>query len=122
MLEAKCVTCGNTKEYHPYKLNCNSCNAPRARNKNYKEKYNISLEDYEDMLIEQLGVCAICNKRETVQDHRTNKARRLAVDHCHKTGKVRGLLCSSCNLILGKAHDDISILSKAITYLSKYNE
>lgn len=80
------------------------------RDKEYKKKYGISLEEYEILLNSQNGVCAICGNL-----NKTDK--RLAVDHDHKTGKVRGLLCSSCNILLGNAQDNIIILKTMIKYL-----
>jgi len=82
-------------------------------NRAYKLKYSygISEEDYDAMLSYQNGVCAIC-------DGVNPSGRRLAVDHCHTTGKVRGLLCSKCNTLLGHAGDDVDILTKSISYLA----
>ncbi len=76
-----------------------------------KRKYNLTPEQYLTMLKNQNGVCAICGKQE--------KNRRLAVDHCHKTGKIRGLLCALCNTAIGKFNDDVNLLTKAIKYLKK---
>lgn len=78
-----------------------------------KKKYNISLEDYYKILDEQNNVCAICKK------YNENSKHMLAVDHCHKTGKVRGLLCSHCNTGLGQFKDDTELLQLAINYLNK---
>lgn len=75
------------------------------------QKYGITQEDYQRMLDSQSNVCAICGGYETWEHS------RLCVDHCHKTGKVRGLLCSRCNKALGGFWDDTAILSKAIDYL-----
>lgn len=61
------------------------------------------------MLREQGGTCAICHGTETVG--------RLAVDHCHSTGRVRGLLCTNCNQAIGKLKDDSQLLRNAINYL-----
>lgn len=58
------------------------------------------------------GVCAICKRPETI-----NKS--LAVDHCHLTNTIRGLLCTNCNIALGKMGDSIEILKSAIAYLEK---
>jgi hypothetical protein len=67
---------------------------------------------------EQNGVCAICREPETkVLYGRTCK---LAIDHDHTTGKVRGLVCSRCNSILGMAQDDAALLLNALGYLSKH--
>lgn len=65
----------------------------------------------------QKNVCAICLKPERVKLHGTVKS--LAVDHDHKTGQVRGLLCSSCNLGLGRFHDSITNLERAAEYLRR---
>jgi hypothetical protein len=75
--------------------------------------YGLSLEDYEEMLDQQDGKCAICGS--------TPDLRRLCVDHDHATGQVRGLLCRSCNLALGSMQDNIELLENAIAYLVKFN-
>lgn len=75
-------------------------------------KYGISVEEREKMLIAQNGSCKICNKSEK------EFAKNLAIDHCHITGRVRGLLCVNCNSGLGKFMDDINLLNEAIKYLS----
>jgi hypothetical protein len=79
-------------------------------NQNYKRTYGISLDQYNEMLTKQKGTCAICKNKCP-----TN--RRLAVDHSHKTGIVRGLLCCHCNQGIGHLKDDPSLLRKAIEYL-----
>jgi Recombination endonuclease VII len=60
----------------------------------YRTQYSITTEDYERMLIEQNGVCGICLLPPPAN-------RRLAVDHCHRSGAVRKLLCTKCNMALG---------------------
>lgn len=80
------------------------------RNSYLKRKFGISLSEYEDMLVKQSGVCAICGKPEQTD-------RSLAVDHCHETGFVRGLLCVKCNTGMGNLGDNVEILQKAIDYL-----
>jgi hypothetical protein len=69
------------------------------------------------MELAQNGVCAICRKPETYTHHMTKKIANMAVDHCHVTGKIRGLLCHKCNHGLGKFGDDVSLLRKALAYL-----
>jgi len=86
-----------------------------ARKAHLAQKYNITLQDYDDLLLKQNNCCAICG--ENVENCEKGSGHRLAVDHCHTTGKVRGLLCSACNILLGKAKDNISILQSAINYL-----
>lgn len=84
-----------------------------------KRSFGLSKKDYKVMLSEQNGVCAICGFSETVRTN-TNKLMNLAVDHCHKTGEIRGLLCSKCNMALGGFNDDVSTLKSAIEYLNKH--
>jgi len=79
--------------------------------------FGISLEDYQNLLETQGYVCAICGKPETIIDNRTKLIRRLAVDHCHTTKQVRGLLCMGCNQGLGNFRDNPDYLAKAISYL-----
>lgn len=83
-----------------------------------KTQYGLSLEDYADMYVLQQGRCAICLQEETA---RSNKGyvKSLAVDHCHTTGAVRGLLCNKCNVGIGYLDDNIIILHNAIKYLNK---
>lgn len=75
-----------------------------------KRKFGLTVEDYDRMVAEQEGSCAICRRP-------CQTGRRLAVDHCHKTGAVRGLLCHSCNLGIGKLGDDPERLLSAARYL-----
>lgn len=82
-----------------------------------KKYYGIILAEYERMMAEQDGVCAICKKKPEAMLGGAHKM--LCVDHCHVTGAVRGLLCSSCNKLLGDASDQIVILEAAISYLKK---
>jgi hypothetical protein len=77
----------------------------------------MSLEDYNTLLKKQNNTCTICKQLEPIIDNRNNQRRDLAVDHNHKTGKVRGLLCSRCNNVLGRIKDNVDILQEAIKYL-----
>ncbi len=86
------------------------------RNVNYKHRYGITLEDYDNMLKEQGGCCAICGSSDSKCHGRMN----FAVDHCHETGKVRGLLCNDCNRALGLFQDSSEILDKAVKYLETH--
>lgn len=73
--------------------------------------YGISPEEYEKLLSKQEGVCAIC--KVTSEEYKKN----FHVDHCHKTGKIRGLLCQKCNLGLGQFKDSPEFLLSAVEYL-----
>lgn len=79
--------------------------------RNLKKLYGLSVEQYEAMYRAQNGVCAICSGVNV-------NGRRLAVDHCHKTGAIRGLLCSNCNFAIGLTKDNPDVLAKAISYLA----
>jgi len=86
---------------------------PATRNlKRRLKNVGITESEYFRMLELQDGRCKICGKEE----RHTNKG-RLHIDHCHSTGKVRGLLCSNCNTAIGLMMDDINILKTAIQYL-----
>ena len=84
-----------------------------------KFKYNISIIEYEKLLKQQNYVCAICNEQET---HKTKNGniKRLSVDHDHKTGKIRGLLCHRCNTTFGQVKENIQILINMISYKLKH--
>lgn len=78
-----------------------------------KHLYGLTEFAYQTLLNAQGGVCAICKGPESIPN------RRLGVDHCHKTGRVRGLLCDRCNVGLGRFKDDASLLKKAVAYLEE---
>jgi len=86
-----------------------------ARNSQMKLKYGITLEDYEILLKAQEGRCAICGIHEDLL------TRALAIDHCHTTGKIRGLLCNYCNPGLGSFRDSVKSLQAAIMYLQSHS-
>lgn len=94
------------KEQNPEKLK------EHTRKYQLKMKYGITLDQYDNMLLLQGGHCALCNK--TPDDERDKV---LSVDHCHKTNKVRGLLCNIHNRALGAFGDNEEGLLKAIDYL-----
>lgn len=80
-----------------------------------KKHYGLSKKQYDDMHASQNGECAICGEAEGVFIR--GKPIKLAVDHCHNSGKIRALLCSACNRALGGFKDDINVLESAISYL-----
>lgn len=90
--------------------------ATKQMNSHLRLKYGISVEQYNEMLDSQNGCCLICNKNQNTLN------RRLAVDHCHKTGKVRGLLCAACNTSLGHLEEDIDRMTRLINYVELHNE
>ena len=78
-----------------------------------RKMYGLTIEEYEAMLRTQQGRCASCN------DALTDKLHGRHIDHCHATGKVRGILCGGCNIALGHAKDDVERLKSLIRYLEK---
>lgn len=80
-------------------------------------QYGLTVETYEALVLAQSGLCAICQHPERGIDARTGEPRRLAVDHDHRTGRVRGLLCLRCNQAIGQFADDPAVLHRAILYL-----
>ena len=82
----------------------------KVRAYNLQAQYGITLDDYLRMHEEQDGLCAICKCPEM---HRTT----LSVDHCHRTGEVRGLLCNLCNTGLGRFEDNPELVAEALSYL-----
>ena len=91
----------------------------RAYNLQYS--YGMTVEEYDDLILSQNGCCAICGSDDPKgrKSGRGGGANRMCIDHCHDTGKVRGLLCHACNRALGNFGDNISNLERAILYLSK---
>ena len=93
-------------------LEYRSKNKSSRRDKDLQRLYGITLADYDKMYISQNGCCAIC------KIHQSEDKLTFCVDHCHITGKVRGLLCSKCNKAIGLFKDKIELLQKAINYLN----
>lgn len=83
-----------------------------AWRRNLLNKYGITVEAYEAMLLVQENRCAICRNVQT--------RRRLNVDHCHQTGVVRGLLCDKCNKAIGLFGDSMELINRVIEYLAAY--
>jgi hypothetical protein len=116
-----CLNCGeatpisemskSSKTKSGLNARCKKCQSKYSRERNLKRNFNLSESEYQSMFAAQKGCCAICGKS------RNSSGKKLAVDHCHKTGKVRGLLCINCNLGLGSLQDKIEILESAINYL-----
>ena len=113
-MRSACKACVNThrREYaktHP---------KPKTINYHYswlKYRYAVSPEQYDALYKAQGGVCAVCGKPEKLPD-----GRRLAVDHDHITGSVRGLLCGNCNRGIGNFHDDPETIRRALAYVLKH--
>jgi hypothetical protein len=91
----------------------------RIKNTELKKLYGITLQDYQRMAEAQNHRCDICGELETAVD-KQGVPRRMPVDHCHATGKIRALLCSACNKALGGFRDRPDLLRKAAEYIEKH--
>ena len=76
------------------------------------ERYGITVDEYDFLVQVQSKTCAICHDAPV----------KLVIDHCHKSGKVRQLLCRSCNAMLGMAGDSVEVLETAIAYLKRHHD
>ncbi len=108
------------------------------KNPNYwKEKYakygrkrklrdfGLTADDYNKMLKTQKGLCAICGQPETMLINCSNKEKRirpLSIDHDHKTGETRGLLCNKCNQGIARFDENIEYFANAISYIEKHKK
>ena len=101
---AKCKPCLARKKREYYKKN-----PDKARRRNLKTLYGLTNEQRAQMATARNYCCDVCKKQFSDE--------QLCVDHCHTTNKVRGLLCTNCNLMLGHAHDEVSKLQQGIRYL-----
>ena len=91
----------------------------RVRRQHLGVKYGITLEEYDALFEAQGGVCAVCRRPETAIGN-GGMPMRLAVDHDHVTGRVRGLLCQACNRAAGLFREDIAVMERAIEYLERF--
>lgn len=108
------------KEYmREYSQKQRDANPDYYRNADLKRHYGVTLEWYNQKLAEQNGVCAICQQAESLVIRGT--VQRLAVDHDHESGMVRGLLCSKCNQGIGCLKHDVGILKSGIDYLTHHS-
>lgn len=103
----------NKNKENKARNNWRATHKDRVKSTLLKRNYGISLNQFNKILIHQKNHCAICSEFFVKTPH---------VDHNHKTGKIRGLLCSRCNLAIGFTRDNIVILENAIKYLRKYME
>lgn len=127
----RCRKCGQTKEFADFRRRaarpdglesaCRACQQmkeasaatrERLRRGKYVARYGITYEQVQEMIRAQDGKCRICHE-VLLRPH---------VDHCHDTGKVRGILCVKCNSVLGYARDRVEVLEEAIKYLRGYRE
>jgi hypothetical protein len=89
-------------------------NKDKAKHSYLQRKYGMTFSEYNSLLQQQSGVCAICFTKEVLD-------KSLIVDHCHQTGKVRGLLCDKCNFAIGLLKDNPETIMSAFNYIIKNN-
>ncbi len=92
--------------------------------KDYQLQWNfgITLDDYNEMLKRQNGLCAICSKASGTDKHSGVRTKALSVDHDHETGGIRGLLCGDCNRGIGQLGDSLERLKSAVRYLESFEK
>ena len=95
-------------------------NKKRVWENKLKYRYGITVNEYENLLKIQGGCCSICKTKNP--SHKRKASNYFCVDHCHSTGKVRGLLCSTCNTALGLLEDSKDNLLEAVNYLNRFEE
>ncbi|MEU5698398.1 endonuclease VII domain-containing protein [Streptomyces aurantiacus] len=111
-----CRTCGEIKPHSEWHRNstasdglstrCKACRAIQGRQGHLKRQYGMTEAERDEMVASQMGLCVICLKAPAVH-----------VDHCHQTGRVRGVLCFNCNSAIGKLGDDPDAVRRAAAYL-----
>ncbi|MEU6091046.1 endonuclease VII domain-containing protein [Streptomyces sp. NPDC047085] len=111
-----CRTCGEIKPHSEWTRNrsasdglgtlCKACKAVKGRAQHLKRNYGLTEAERDAMVASQRGLCSICLDAPAVH-----------VDHCHRTGRVRGVLCFNCNSAIGKLRDDPDVARRAATYL-----
>lgn len=123
---ARCKTClasitrdNYRKHYHLIEKQKYLDNPIKAREDHIKRKYGISPEEYNKLAEFQQYRCAVCHQPETKINKKTGKLHSLSIDHCHTTGKVRGLLCDNCNRAEGFLKSDPELIRKLADYLEK---
>jgi hypothetical protein len=105
-LRAECKDCQRKKNRSRLVMH-----RDQRRVSDLKKRYNINIDDWNNLMTIQDNKCAICGEPPQ------NDNRNLSTDHCHETGKVRGLLCRRCNMGIGYFKDNIDLLQKSIEYL-----
>lgn len=118
----KCAKCGEEKPAQPeywtsrdgrLRGTCRACTNKSAIERQRLVKFGITADDYNAMYDKQNGCCACCGTHQLEQD------KSMAVDHCHDTGKIRGLLCFDCNVGIGKLGDNLDGVMNAVKYLKE---
>lgn len=106
---------------YPYCYECKTISQIRSSRKLiFLRKFNLSQVEYDQLMKASKGLCAICKNPETHRNAYSGKVQELTIDHCHKKGNIRGIVCRNCNLMLGNSKDSIKTLRSAIRYLKRF--
>ena len=116
-----CITCARA-ERNKWQREWQRKNPEKARNIELKRRHGITSEDYDEVFVEQGGICAVCRRPPGSVGTGQKSKGTLAVDHCHKTGTFRGLLCTNCNLGLGSFFENPDLLLSAAAYIKDHQE
>lgn len=92
-------------------------NPDHDRKRSLKQRYGLTIEEWQVLVSKQKNLCAICLEPNTQRNNKTEEVRSLHVDHNHDTGEIRGLLCHGCNAALGLVKDNVNTLVRMIDYL-----
>lgn len=92
-----------------------------GRERAMKRTFGITMAEYEVLWAQHGGVCGICHRAESEVEPRTARLRRLAIDHDHDSGRIRGLLCRKCNTALGLIGDDRAVAASLLAYLERHD-
>ena len=114
----RCKTCDNKARLQYIKDNP-AKHKESLRGRMLKKRYGITLIEYNNMCEEQGNHCALCGCEK---ENNNRGMHHLSVDHCHKTGKIRGILCSNCNRGLGLLGDDLESIQRVIKYLERQDD
>ena len=113
----KCKKCNSeTDDYRVKRRVCRSCEREAARANTYKYIRGITHEERDEMLEKQGGKCAACGAFES------GSTKGWHVDHRHSDGKIRAVLCATCNIALGQVNDSVERLENLIEYLRRFND
>ena len=110
--KSACKKCCNAKDRGRKRVR-----GTASRRRTLLNRYGLTLAEYDTLLAKQGGVCGVCGQPESDVDRRSGLTRSLAVDHCHESGKVRGLLCRKCNHGLGLLGDQADDVRRLLAYL-----
>lgn len=114
--EVKCLQLFHKSKKGENTFRCSLCTSKAF----LRYRYGITVKDFQALILQQNNKCAICKNKLDIQDNGVQRSKNVAVDHCHTSGKVRGILCKNCNVGLGFFKDSVENLNAAILYLKQH--